>query len=357
MIPASDRKLAIKLIDEAIASGARQYKACAELNIHERTYTRWKNPTPPLEDQRPLTIRPEPHNKIALEVHQEILTVSNSDHYKGLSPHQIVPKLLDEEERYIASESTMYRVLRKADMIHHRGRTKSPERRKASTHKATGPNQVWMWDITWLPGAVKGFYFYFYLYLILDLYSRKIVGWEIWPEESSENASVLVKKTVLSEGCSVRSEPLVLHSDNGSPMKGASLLETLNKLGITSSKSRPRVSNDNPYAESVFRTCKYRPGYPYKGFETIEGAREWVLKFVRYYNHEHRHSGIKHLTPIQRHNGLEDQILSKRTAIYEAMKQKYPERWSRNIRDWFLDKTVWLNPSSDEENVQLTEAK
>ncbi len=101
MIPASDRKSAIKLIDEAIASGARQYKACAELNIHERTYTRWKNPTTPLEDQRPLTIRPEPHNKIAPEVHQEILTVSNSDHYKGLSPHQIVPKLLDEEERIL----------------------------------------------------------------------------------------------------------------------------------------------------------------------------------------------------------------------------------------------------------------
>lgn len=355
MIPASDRKLAIELIDEAIQSGTRQFKACAELNISERTYNRWKDPSTPLEDQRPMAIRPEPHNKISLEVQQEIIEVANSNKYKDLSPHQIVPRLLDDEERYIASESTMYRVLRQADMIHHRGRAKKPEQRKISTHKATQPNQVWMWDITWLPGAIKGFYFY--LYLILDLYSRKIVGWEIWPEESSENASLLVKKTVLSEGCFMRKEPLVLHSDNGSPMKGASLLETLNKLGITSSKSRPRVSNDNPYAESIFRTCKYRPGFPYKGFRTIDDARQWVFEFVQYYNHEHRHSGINYLTPIQRHNGLEDQVLSKRKAIYEATKQKYPERWSGAVRDWTLDKTVWLNPPSreDEEQVKIAE--
>ena len=355
MIPASDRKIAVELIDEAIAGGARQYKACAELNISERTYNRWKDPLTPLEDQRPEAIRPEPPNKLSTEERQEIIEVANSDDYKDLSPHQIVPRLADDEERYIASESTMYRVLREADMVHHRGRTKKPEQRKASTHKATGPNEVWMWDITWLPGAVKGFYFY--LYLIIDLYSRKIVGWEIWPEESSENASVLVKKTVLSEGCSVRTKPLVLHADNGSPMKGASLLETMYKLGITSSKSRPRVSNDNPYAESVFRTCKYRPGFPYKGFATIEDARTWVLEFVRYYNYEHRHSGIGHLTPIQRHNGLEDQIFNKRIAIYEAAKQKHPERWSRGIRDWSIDKTVWLNPVKSETEEQLKVAK
>lgn len=355
MIPASDRKLAIELIDEAIKSGARQFKACAELNISERTYNRWKDPSTPLEDRRPMAIRPEPHNKISPEVKQEIIEVANSSKYKDLSPHQIVPRLLDDEERYIASESTMYRVLRQADMVHHRGRVKKPEQRKISTHKATQPNQVWMWDITWLPGVAKGFYFY--LYLILDLYSRKIVGWEIWPEESSENASLLVKKTVLSEGCFIREKPLVLHSDNGSPMKGASLLETLNKLGITSSKSRPRVSNDNPYAESIFRTCKYRPGFPYKGFKTIDDARTWVFEFVQYYNYEHRHSGINYLTPLQRHNGLEDQILSKRKAIYETAKQKHPERWSGNIRDWSLDKTVWLNPPSkaDEDLVKRAE--
>ncbi len=351
-IPASDRKIAVELIDEASKNGARQFKACAELSISERTYIRWKNPATPIEDQRPLFVRPIPHNNLSSVERQEILETANSAEYKDLSPHQIVPKLADEEGRYIASESTMYRVLREADMVHHRGRTKQPKKRKASTHKATGPNQVWMWDITWLPGAVKRFYFY--LYLIIDLYSRKIVGWEIWTEESSENASILVKKTVLSEGCSIRTEPLVLHSDNGSPMKGASLLETLYKLGSTSS---PRVSNDNPYAESVFRTCKYRPDFPYKGFSTIEEAREWLLKFVRYYNYEHRHSGINHLTPIQRHNGLEDQIFNKKKAIYEAAKQKHPERWSGEIKDSSLDKTVWLNPEEIEDEEQLKVAK
>jgi transposase InsO family protein len=140
---------------------------------------------------------------------------------------------------------------------------------------ATAPNQVYCWDITWLPGAVKGFYFY--LYLILDLYSRKIVGWEVHENESSEHASVLVKHTYLREG--IRNQPLVLHSDNGSPMKGASLMETLYRLNVVSSYSRPRVSNDNAYAESLFRTCKYRPDYPVKGFADITEAREWVFQF------------------------------------------------------------------------------
>ncbi len=140
----------------------------------------------------------------------------------------------------------------------------------------------------WLPSGVKGFYYY--LYLILDLYSGKIVGWEIWPEESAENASILVKKAVLSEGCLHRTQPLILHSDNGSPMKGAALLETLYKLGVATSRSRPRVSNDNAYAESIFRTVKYRPNYPYKGFSDLDKAREWVLNFTRFYNYEHRHT-------------------------------------------------------------------
>lgn len=128
--------------------------------------------------------------------------------------------------------------------------------------------------------GVKGLFFY--LYLILDLYSRKIVGWEIWPEESAENTSILVKKAVLSEGCLNQTQPLILHSDNGSPMKGAALLETLYKLGVVTSRSRPRVSNDNAYSESMFRTVKYRPDYPYKGFSKIGKAREWVKLLNNY---------------------------------------------------------------------------
>jgi len=200
-----------------------------------------------------------------------------------------------------------------------------------------------MWDITWLPGPAKGIYFY--LYLIIDLYSCKIISWDIWLEESAEHASTLVRRGVLAERITVTAKrPLVLHSDNGSPMKGASLLETLYTLGITPSRSRPRVSNDNPYAESIFRTCKYRPSYPASGFTDITQARKWVLSFVTWYNTEHRHSGLKFLTPNQRHTGMDQIILENRRKLYESAKSAHPERWSKGIRNWTLPDEVWLNP-------------
>jgi putative transposase len=204
-----------------------------------------------------------------------------------------------------------------------------------------------MWDITWLPGPIKGKYYY--LYLILDLFSRKIVAWEIWEEESAKLASELVRRAVLSERLT-KNHPLVLHSDNGSPMKGATLLELLYKLSITPSRSRPRVSNDNPYAESIFRTCKYRPSYPAKGFKTLEVARQWVLEFVHWYNYQHKHSGIKFVTPVQRHTGEDKQILENRKRVYELAKARHPERWSRSTRDWTRQDKVWLNPERSNES-------
>lgn len=341
MISASDRHKAIILIKEAVASGARENLACKEIGISQRTLQRWRSDLTPLEDQRPLAKRPEPKNKLSNTEKENIIRTVNQPEFKSLPPSQIVPNLAD-QGIYLASESTMYRVLKEKAMQHHRGRSKKPCSKPISTHRATGPNQVWMWDITWIPGPAKGIYYY--LYLILDLFSRKIIAWEIWAEESSENASILVKRGMLSEQRIKVQEPLVLHSDNGSPMKGASLLETLYQLGVTPSRSRPRVSNDNPYAESIFKTCKYRPGYPAKGFVNIEAARGWVLDFVRWYNQEHRHSGLNFLTPNQRHKGLAPQILEKRRQVYEAAKSKNPERWSRGIRNWTIEEEVWLNP-------------
>ncbi|MEC0090184.1 IS3 family transposase [Paenibacillus macquariensis] len=238
-------------------------------------------------------------------------------------PSQIVPRLAD-QGIYLASESTFYRVMHQHKQQHHRGRSQKPSSNPLTSHSATKPNQVWMWDITWILVPVKGIFFYFYL--ILDLFSRKIVGWEIWDEESSEYASQLMRRTVLSEQCVVRISPLILHSDNGSPMKGSTLLETLYSLGITPSRSRPRVSNDNPYAESIFRTCKYRPNSPVKGFQSMDEAREWTLQFVRWYNTEHRHSGLNFLTPNQRHQGQSEKIFAKRKQVYEAAKAKHPSR-------------------------------
>jgi len=342
MISVSDRRTAIMLVEEATQAGARQKIACQELGINERTLQRWKNESTPLEDQRPIVERTVPKNKLSEEEVSLILDVVNRPEFQSLPPSQIVPILAD-QNTYIASESTFYRVLKSHDMQHHRGRSSKPNNKPISTHRATGPNQVWMWDITWLPGPVKGIYFF--LYLILDLFSRKIIAWDIWLEESAENASILVRRGILSEQLTVPSfKPLILHSDNGSPMKGASLLETLYSLGITPSKSRPRVSNDNPYAESVFRTCKYRPEYPASGFSDLTKAREWVLKFVKWYNTEHRHSGLKFLTPIQRHTGIGKEILLKRHKLYEQAKLAHPERWSKGTRDWTLPDEVWLNP-------------
>lgn len=333
--------MAIKLIKEAADAGAREQKACQELGISLRTLQRWRQEGAPKEDQRLHAKRPEPANKLSQDEVQEILRVVNGEEFRSLPPSQIVPALAD-RNIYLASESTIYRILKHHSLQHHRGRSKKPTPRPLATHCATAPNQVWMWDITWLPGPIRGFHYY--LYLIIDLFSRKIVGWEIWPEESAEHASELVQKAVMNEKTIRRNTPLILHSDNGSPMKGATLLETLYQLGITPSRSRPRVSNDNPFAESIFRTCKYRPGYPEAGFKDITQARSWVMQFVHWYNTQHHHSGLKFLTPHQRHTGMDKSVFAKRIVVYETAKAQNPNRWKGKTRDWSLPLEVWLNP-------------
>lgn len=352
LISASDRKTAIELIEETVRAGAREKMACQELGISQRTLQRWRE-AETLQDQRQVVKRPTPKNKLTKAERDAIIAIANSELFKSLPPSQIVPALAD-KMIYLASESTFYRVLREHNQQHHRGRSKAPTKKPLATHCATGPNQVWMWDITWIPGPIKGQFYY--LYLILDLFSRKIVAWDIWEEESAALASELVRRAVLSEGLT-KKHPLVLHSDNGSPMKGATLLEMLYKLGITPSRSRPRVSNDNPYAESIFKTCKYRPGYPNKGFKDLEAARLWVLAFVRWYNYEHKHSGIKFVTPVQRHTGLDKQILENRKRVYELAKARNPERWTGSTRDWTLDDTVWLNPERSKNESKPKESK
>jgi len=346
MISHADRRHAVELIDEAVTAGARQRKACGILEISVRTYQRWTQDEGGLSDGRPEARRPVPANTLSAAEREEILAVSNSPVFRSLPPSQIVPALAD-EGRYLASESTFYRVLREADQQHHRGRSEEPQRKAPSTHCATGPNQVWCWDITWLPGPARGLFYY--LYLIMDLYSRKIVAWEIHEREASDLAARLIRKACLVEG--IASQLLVLHSDNGSPMKGASMLETLRRLGVTSSFSRPRVSNDNAYAESLFRTCKYRPDYPVNGFATIENAREWVLSFSRWYNTEHKHSGLKFTTPVQRHTGEATAILEHRQQVYREARARHPNRWSGEIRNWVLPEKVWLNPEKEQSEL------
>ena len=292
MISTPDRQTAIALINEAITAGARRAKACAALEISDRTLRRWTKGGQVRPDQRPLVPRPEPANKLSEAERAAVLEACNSKEFSSLPPSQIVPNLAD-QGLYLASESSFYRILRADGQQHHRGRAKPAVRRKPPTsYQACAPCQVWTWDITWMPGPVSGMFFY--LYLIVDIFSRKIVGWEVHERESADLAAALIRQAVLAEGCIAR--PLVLHADNGSPMKGATMKVTMEKLGITASYSRPRVSNDNPFSEALFRTCKYRPDWPTKGFATKADAQAWVKSFASWYNGTHLHSAIRFVT-------------------------------------------------------------
>jgi putative transposase len=340
MISTRDRRQAIELIDEAVAGGARKARACELLGLSLRTVQRWTRAGDVGEDRRPSAQRPTPPNALSEAERGEVLAVCNSPEHASLPPSQIVPRLAD-AGIYLASESTLYRVLRDADAQHHRGRAKAPRApTPPPSHTAHGPNQVWCWDITYLPGPVRGMFFY--LYMIVDLYSRKIVGWDVQAAENSDHADAVIRRAVLAEDCI--DQLLVLHADNGSPLKGSTLMATLERLGVTPSHSRPRVSNDNAYAETLFRTLKYRPAYPANGFADLAAARAWVLEFVRWYNTEHRHSAIAFVTPEQRHSGRDTAVLAQRQALYEQAKSAHPERWSGAIRDWTAPGAVTLNP-------------
>lgn len=339
-MPAPMKQMAITLIEQSVQAGARTHKACEVLCISVRTLRRWRAAGCALADQRKGAAKRCSH---ALDEHdrRRILDVCNQPAHQSLPPSQIVPRLAD-AGIYIASESSFYRVLRTQGQRRHRGRAKAPRHvarpRALCAHAA---NQVWSWDITYLPSTVRGQFYR--LYLVLDVYSRMIVGWEVHHDECAQHAATLISKTCLRH--KVSAQQLVLHSDNGSPMKGVTMLATLQKLGIMPSFSRPCVNNDNPYSEALFRTLKYAPAYPEKPFADIDQARCWVQTFVLWYNEAHRHSAIRFVTPAQRHAAQDAAILAQRQAVYLAAKQALPERWrGRNTRNWQPVGTVWLNP-------------
>ncbi len=338
MTTLSERGQIMVLVSEAIVAGARQGPACAAISLSERTLQRWQRDWL-CGDQRPMRVQ-EPKNRLSVLERERLLSVANSDEFGHLPPSQIVPILADRGQ-YIASESTFYRVLKAEDQLGHRGAERPAQRRhKPRALSATMPNELFSWDITYLPTRVVGIYFY--LYLFMDIFSRKIVGWQIYDAESSALASEVMRD--ICERENIAPNQVVLHSDNGSPMKGATMLATLQALGVMPSFSRPAVSNDNPYSESLFKTLKYRPAYPRRAFESLIAARQWVGTFVHWYNHEHRHSAIRFVTPAERHAGLDTALLYKRANVYEAAKKRHPERWSGATRNWQPVRIVHLNP-------------
>ena len=351
MTPLTEREHLIKLVSEAVLSGARQARACEVISLAARTLQRWKL-DPQRGDQRTERVQ-KPASKLSELERAHLLSVVNSDEFGSLSPGQIVPILADRGE-YIASESTIYRVLKAEEQTAHRRAERPAQRRhKPRARVATAPNQLFSWDITYLPTQVTGLFFY--LYLFMDIFSRKIVGWQIYDVESSELAGEVMRDICAREA--IAPDQVVLHSDNGSPMKGATMLATLQALGVMPSFSRPSVSNDNPFSESLFKTLKYRSAYPLQPFENLLAARQWVGQFVTWYNNEHRHSAIRFVTPAQRHDGQDISLLAKRTKVYEAAKQARPERWSGSTRNWQYVSEVHLNPDQKIIEIDLQKEK
>ena len=398
MTTTAQRQNIVSVIDQACKSGARMHIGCKQIGLACRTLQRWLRPhAKPLSDAlapesvqqqqepqasveaaptlaRALELAPTPttatsqdapktplvgvravsadhrqaglrqavtpHNKLTPKECEAVLGVINSKEFKDLPPSQIVPRLAD-EGRYLASESTMQRLLRSRHQNTHRRSEREPgKRHKPFALKATVVNQVYTWDITYLPTQIKGQYFY--LYVFVDIFSRFIVGAQVFESESADLAAEMIKDICARYG--IDKGQVSLHSDNGSPMKGQTMQAMMHDLGVIASRSRPSVSNDNPYSESLFGTLKYRPLMPVKPFESIDQARQWAIALVDWYNQEHRHSAIKFVTPQQRHLGQDVLLLQKRHEVYAHAREKNPQRWSKKTRDWSRVTEVHLNP-------------
>ena len=345
----AQRASLLQLIDQACNAGARQHKACAIIGLAARTVQRWvgagKDALEVGDRRTPEQRRHNcPPNKLSEVERQAAMGVLNSHEYKDLPPSQIVPRLAD-KGLYVASESTLYRLLHQAAQMSHRRVERVPQKRsKPRALVATRPDQIYCWDITYLPTPVRGMYFY--LYLFVDLFSRKVVGWQVFDCERAELAAQLLQDICHRQG--IAPGQITLHSDNGSPMKGETMLATMQRLGVAHSRSRPAVSNDNPYSESLFKTLKYRPQFPLKSFAHLLQARRWVTELVHWYNEAHRHSAIGFVTPAQRHALVDEGLLQARAEVYEFARQQNPLRWSAKTRNWNFIDAVHLNPEANQ---------
>jgi len=359
----------LEILDGAVAAGATAGRVAERMAISLRTLQRWRRQFAAHDasggadgggggDRRKGSARHVPH-RLSDQERQRILVVCNQPQYASLPPAQIVPDLADQGQ-YLASESSFYRVLHAHQQVQRRGRARPPqEPRPVPRRRADGPNQLWSWDITYLPTSVRGVWLY--LYLVVDVWSRKIVAWDIAEREDAQVAADLISRACLRERISKRRQQrLILHADNGSAMRAATLEVRLEELGVLRSFSRPRVSNDNPYSEALFRTAKYRPDYPSRPFPSKEEACQWTAAFVDWYVHQHRHSAIRFVTPQQRHSGQATAICQRRTEVYEQARQRHPRRWSRSVRCWRQPTVVWINeppdPTTAEEELIFLQA-
>jgi len=349
----ADRRKALEILDAAVAAGARAHKVAELLDVGLTTLQRWRRQFAGVGDG--LDRRKGSHrlvsHRLSDEERQRILLTCNEPEFAALPPGQIVPILAD-RGLFIGSERSFYRVLHAHSQVHRRGRARPPQQpRTVPRLEARGPNEVWSWDITYLPTSVRGVWLY--LYLVIDVWSRKVVAWDVADREEAQIAADLVSRACLRERISKgRPQPLILHADNGNAMRAATLESRLEELGVLRSFSRPRVSNDNPYSESLFHTLKYRPDYPRRPFQSMEEACSWVAAFAGWYNDQHRHSGIRFVTPSQRHSGEAIEICRHRARVYELARQHHPLRWTGTTRCWHQPEVVWINPPPPENDAK-----
>ena len=333
----------------AIASlrtqGIPAHEACEAMGVPRASYYRRQRPRPASAARA----RPAPPRALSPRERQRVLDVLHSERFVDRSPAQVWATLLEEDERYLCSPRTMYRILAQAKEV----RERRDQRRRPQYTKpeliATAPNQVWTWDLSKLRGPEK--WTYYHLYLVLDLFSRMIVAWMLAHRESGNLARDLFAQAYDQQG--VEPGQLIVHADRGSAPTAKTLGQLHADLGIERSFSRPRVSNDNPFSESAFKTLKYTPGYPDR-FGSYEDALLWCRHFVPSYNLEHRHSSLQYLTPAAVHYGEAKTQLARRKAVLEAARCAHPERFVHGPPVvGLLPGAVWINPPEDRSQVDL----
>lgn len=320
-------------------------RACAAFAVNERSYRHRRQreegrlPLPP--PAVPKVRAPHPASLSPAEK-DTIIAVLCEERFVDLAPAQVYSTLLD-EGAYLCSERQMYRVLAERGLVRERRRG---GHQRAGVYgvprlEADAPNQVWTWDITALRGPTKGVKYY--LYTILDIFSRKVVGWTVHDVESEKHARRLIREACRRHG--VDRNQLVIHADRGSPMMAGTVAELLNELGVAKSHSRPRVSNDNPFIESHFKTLKYRPNYPDR-FDSLSHARTWCRTFFRWYNEIHYHSGIGYLRPADLHHGNHTAIIEHRQTTLDAAAAAHPERFTKPPTPNHVPTKAWINKPS-----------
>jgi putative transposase len=314
---------------------------CEALELSRATFYRHLTPQKPQAQIH----SPLPHHR-ALDQgeRQAVLDILHQERFVDKAPREVHATLLD-EGKYLCSPSTMYRILnQEGEVKERRNQLRHPPYRKPEL-LATGPNQVWSWDITKLLGPVK--WTYFYLYVILDIYSRYAVGWMVAHRESAGLAERFIRETCDKQG--IVAGQLTIHADRGSSMKSKPVALLLADLGVTKTHSRPHVSNDNPFSESQFKTLKYRPDFP-RRFGSLEDSRLFCQNFFEWYNTEHRHHGISLLTPETVHYGLADGVLAARQEVLQAAYANHPERFVCKPPVVLpLPEAVWINPPTGQE--------